>query len=537
MPILQIGFSPESADRAPLPSRRPNRMMSISPLHALRRQLSAIIARTLSPRGVIVSGLVLIVFGWTLCAAALIEARQDAYDHAVENARNLMLLIERDIARNIELYDLSLQNVVDGLADRETMALPAHLRDQVLFDRAATGEYLGSIFVLDARGDIVIDSGANPPRRVNVADRDYFRIHRDGRSHGLYISRPYASRLRHGALTIALSRRIERPDGSFGGIVVGTLSIDFFRALLDGIAVGKQGTAAILEDNGTVVCRLPFDPLMIGRDVSDSPLFVKSNAQRDGVLDGAATIDGVRRIYVYRHLANLPLSVDVAPAESDVYGPWQIRAAWFVTLMDVFSTIILTGSLLLSRELRRRQLAESQLYRLAHTDALTGLDNRGRFDTVIAKEVRRANRSGRPVSMLFVDVDHFKAYNDYYGHPAGDDVLRAVAQRASRCLQRPSDHVARYGGEEFVVTLPDTDARGAANIAETIRQAIAELGIAHARSPYSHVTVSIGVATCDGHSTIEASTLVKRADDALYRAKSNGRNRICENAERQESTA
>ena len=84
--------------------------------------------------------------------------------------------------------------------------------------------------------------------------------------------------------------------------------------------------------------------------------------------------------------------------------------------------------------------------------------------------------------MLFVDVDHFKAFNDYYGHPAGDDVLRRVAQTASRCLRRDSDHVARYGGEEFVVTLPDTDAPGALTVAEGIRRAIAALDIEHAKA-------------------------------------------------------
>ncbi|MDR5665096.1 GGDEF domain-containing protein, partial [Burkholderia cenocepacia] len=127
--------------------------------------------------------------------------------------------------------------------------------------------------------------------------------------------------------------------------------------------------------------------------------------------------------------------------------------------------------------------------------------------------------------VLFVDVDHFKAFNDYYGHPAGDDVLRQVAQSLSRCLRRDSDHVARYGGEEFVVTLPDTDAPGAATVAEGIRRAIAGLGIEHVKSPYGRVTASIGTATAaDGR--MNAATLLRRADEALYRAKSGGRNRV-----------
>ncbi|KUY91285.1 diguanylate cyclase [Burkholderia territorii] len=496
-----------------------------TPLAKLRGHTASAVARILSPRGVLVAGIVLLLFSWGLSTSLLIEARHDAYDHAVENARNLMLLIERDISRNIELYDLSLQNVVDGLADPELMALPPHQRHRLLFDRAASGAYLGAIFVMDAQGNIVIDSAESSPRQGNFADRDYFAVHRDRLAQGLYISRPYASRLRGGALTIALSRRITLADGRFGGIVVGTLSIDYFRALLDGLAVGKHGSAAIVEDNGVLVSRLPFDARVVGLDLHDSPLFIEAQRSSEGALTGVGAIDGVRRIYVYKHLANLPLIVDVAPAEIDIYASWRHRTIWTAVLMGLFTVFIAWGSLALSRELRRRQIAESKLYRLAHTDSLTGLDNRGTFDTVLAKEAQRASRSGRPLSVLFVDVDHFKAFNDYYGHLAGDDVLRRVAQSASGCLRRDSDHVARYGGEEFVVTLPDTDARGAAIVAEGIRRAIAELDIAHGRSPYGHVTASIGAATAAG-GRVNAATLLRQADEALYRAKSGGRNRV-----------
>jgi len=500
--------------------------MNSYPLPAtLRRHTVSAVARILSPRGVVVAGIVLLLLSWGFSTSLLIEARHDAYGHAVENARNLMLLIERDISRNIELYDLSLQNVVDGLSDPELMALPPRQRHRLLFDRAATGAYLGAIFVMDPHGNIVIDSATSPPRPGNFADRDYFTVHRDRLAPGLYISRPYASRLRGGALTIALSRRIVKADGTFGGIVVGTLNIDYFRALLDGVAVGKHGSAAVIEDNGALVSRLPYDARVVGLDLHDSPLFIDSQRRSEGALTGVGAIDGVRRIYVYKHLANLPLLVDVAPAEIDIYASWRHRAIWTAVLMGLFTAFIAWGSLALSRELRRRQIAESKLYRLAHTDSLTGLDNRGTFDAVLAKEAQRASRSGRPLSVLFVDVDHFKAFNDYYGHLAGDDVLRRVAQSASRCLRRDSDHVARYGGEEFVVTLPDTDARGAATVAEAIRRAIAGLDIAHGRSPYGHVTTSIGTATATG-GRVNAAALLRQADEALYRAKSGGRNRV-----------
>ncbi|MFL9861707.1 sensor domain-containing diguanylate cyclase [Paraburkholderia madseniana] len=495
---------------------------------SVRRSVSLAASHVLSPPGVIVSGVLLILFTCSLCAWVLFESRNDAYTHAEENARNLMLVIERDIARNIELYDLSLQAVVDGVADPQMMALPPKIRSAVLFDRAASGKYLGSIFVMNERGDIVVDSRFIPSRVGNFADRDYFTVHRDSGNAGLYISRPYASRLRDGALTIAVSRRITRTDGSFGGVVVGTLSIDYFRALLDGLSVGKRGTAAVIETNGTMITRLPYDPKVIGRDIRNAPVFIQAMSTNEGAFAGTASIDGVRRLYVYKHLPGLPIIVDVAPAESDIYAEWQHRAIRLGIVMAVFSIILGAGSLLLSRELQRRQLAESKLQHLARTDALTGLSNRGTFDETLQKDWQQANRTGRPLSLLFVDIDQFKAYNDYYGHQAGDEVLRAIAQCVTLCIRRPADHVARYGGEEFVVTLPDTDATGATNIAETIRHAVSDLNIEHVQSQYGCVTASIGVVTSLGRAIPDGAVLVKMADSALYEAKSTGRNRVCE---------
>ena len=494
----------------------------------LRRSISSAATRTLSPAGVIVCGVLLWLFICGLCAWVLYSSRSDAYTHAEQDARNLMLVIERDIARNVELYDLSLQAVVDGMTDPQVMALPPKLRNEVLFDRAASGKYLGSIFVINERGDIILDSRFIPARVGNFADRDYFAVHRDSSNASLYISRPYASRLRDGALTIALSRRITRADGSFGGVVVGTLSIDYFRALLDGLSVGQRGTAAVIETNGSMITRLPYDPKVVGRDIQSAPVFIQAMATNEGAFVGTASIDGIRRLYVYKHLPGLPIIVDVAPAEIDIYADWQRRARRLAIVMVMFSIVLGAGSLLLSRELHRRQLAESKLNYLARTDALTGLSNRGTFDDTLQKEWQQANRTERPLSLLFVDIDQFKAYNDYYGHQAGDEVLRAVAQCVALCVQRPADHVARYGGEEFVVTLPDTDATSATNIAETIRHAVSDLRIEHVQSPYACVTTSIGVVTSRGRAVHDHAVLLRMADSALYEAKSTGRNRVCE---------
>lgn len=491
------------------------------------RYARAGVRRLLTPAGVMLGAAAMLVFVWTMCGWALAESHNDASRHATENARSLMLVIERDVARNIELYDLSLQAVVEGVANPQLMALEPHLRGQVLFDRAASGRYLGTIFVMNERGDIVLDSRAIPARAGNFADRDYFTFHRDHASSGLYISKPYASRMRNGALTIALSRRLTRADGSFGGIVAGTLSIEYFRDLLDGVSVGKHGTAAIIETNGCVVARLPYDPATIGRDVSRAPIFVEAMAKSEGSFTGTASIDGIRRLYVHKRLAGLPLIVDVAPAEVDIYADWFVRARRFCLLVAAFSAIIVAGALLLARELGRRHRAEERLQYVARHDALTGLYNRGTFDERLAEESARARRSGTPLSLLFVDIDQFKAYNDYYGHQAGDEALRDVARSLSLCARRPGDNAARYGGEEFVMILPDTDAQAARAIAETIRRAIAAQQIEHIKSVFGRLSVSIGVATRVG-GTFSDHALIQLADAALYKAKSQGRNRVCE---------
>ena len=183
-------------------------------------------------------------------------------------------------------------------------------------------------------------------------------------------------------------------------------------------------------------------------------------------------------------------------------------------------------SLLLDVQLRKRHRAETELQALARTDGLTGLDNRRMLDVTLAREWRRAARSQHALSLLFIDVDYFKRYNDTQGHQAGDDALAAVGHCIAGCLRRPADYAARYGGEEFVVVLPDVDTDGAASIAETIRTGVLDLGIRHDAGATGRLTVSIGVTTSYPEHDDDMQAALKLADDALYRAKEGGRNRI-----------
>lgn len=175
-------------------------------------------------------------------------------------------------------------------------------------------------------------------------------------------------------------------------------------------------------------------------------------------------------------------------------------------------------------DVTRRIELEQELQRLATTDPLTGVGNRRRLDEFLASELARTARSGEPLSLLLCDVDHFKLFNDRYGHPAGDECLTAIARALQMVARRPADLVGRYGGEEFAVVLSCTPLEGAMRVADRIRDAVRALGIVHqANEDRGTVTVSVGVASVVGAWTPQQ--LLPLVDGALYEAKHRGRDR------------
>lgn len=170
--------------------------------------------------------------------------------------------------------------------------------------------------------------------------------------------------------------------------------------------------------------------------------------------------------------------------------------------------------------------AQADLLRqMAFIDGLTGAFNRRRFDEALEVEWRRARRSGEPLALVMIDVDHFKLYNDAYGHQAGDDCLRQIAMAMRGCLRRPGDLLARYGGEEFVCLLPATDIEGARRVADALGDAVEALDLkAAATASHERVTISRGIAATLVNADDGSTTLKQAADSALYRAKHQGRN-------------
>lgn len=171
--------------------------------------------------------------------------------------------------------------------------------------------------------------------------------------------------------------------------------------------------------------------------------------------------------------------------------------------------------------------ANKKLKNMANYDSMTGIANRRYFDSMILKEWSRGARLSKEMTVAILDVDIFKQYNDIYGHPSGDECLRKVATAMSVSARRPYDLVARYGGEEFVILFPETDQEGAITVAKQISENIKAFGIPHAMNPTGKVTFSMGIATAIPTASIRPETILKKADEMLYLAKNNGRNRIC----------
>jgi diguanylate cyclase (GGDEF)-like protein len=183
---------------------------------------------------------------------------------------------------------------------------------------------------------------------------------------------------------------------------------------------------------------------------------------------------------------------------------------------------------LVSERTKQLEDANEILRRLSAQDGLTGIANRRHFDEELSREWRRSARSHQQLSLLMIDIDSFKSYNDRYGHQQGDDCLKRVASTLQELLKRPGDLCARYGGEEFAVILPGTSSDGATQVAETLRAGIEALQIPHAKATSAGiVTVSIGVSSASSFQPEEPTSLISRSDEALYRAKQNGRNRVC----------
>jgi diguanylate cyclase (GGDEF)-like protein len=457
---------------------------------------------------------------------------------AVSNMARALAQHADDTFKEADTVLLGLQErlLVDGDS-------PAALRrlHQVMLTHVKELQQLAGLFVYDQNGRWLVNSQAVLDSSLNNADRPYFIYHRDHPDNRPYVGAPLKSRS-SGRWIIPVSRRLSQADGSFAGVVLATIELEYFQRFYNSIDIGNAGAIVLALNEGVMVLRRPLVESGIGKSMTDTVIFRDYASKSDsGLAEIHSFQDGVLRLNAYTHLKSYPLFVSVARAHDEILAEWRTDAH-----MHMLSVLMLVvGFAVLGRrmvgQIDQRAKAEDDALRahaqieklnqilaqLAMQDGLTGLANRRRFDVALTQELQCASRSGSSLALLMIDVDHFKLYNDMYGHLSGDECLHQVGQAIASAAKRSGDLAARYGGEEFAMILPRCGREQALQIAEQIRQAVRDRRITHAANTDGIVTVSLGVTVWPVIAAgTTAGNLIGAADQALYRAKIEGRDRV-----------
>lgn len=479
----------------------------------------------------------IVLDAWQLWRAHEVQLR----DTEVASA-NLAKALGQHAYDTFKEADTVLVGLVERVENDGTQADALARLHALMVRRVAELPQLHGLFVFDADGAWRVNSQPGATAGLNNAEREYFVYHRTHDGLAPHIGPPIRSKST-GEWIVTISRRIDQADGSFGGVVLATIRMDYFRRFYDSFDIGQKGAVFVATDTGILLLRRPFDEQTLGKDISGLPLF-NTYLRRAPVATNTFTsrLDGVTRVNSHRRLDAYPLVVSAALSRDEALADWRDDVLFHSVALTALVGGLAVLGWRLTRQIARRAAAETELRRaraelealnatleqLAMQDGLTGLANRRKFDLSLADEFARARREAGALALIMIDVDHFKRYNDIYGHAAGDDCLRQVGAVVAAADRRPGDLSARYGGEEMAVLLPGTDLAGALAVAEAIRAQIAALAIAHAGNSAGVVTVSAGVqAFIPVAATLTPLALIEQADRALYRAKELGRNQVC----------
>ncbi|MEX3937849.1 putative bifunctional diguanylate cyclase/phosphodiesterase [Paraburkholderia phymatum] len=469
-------------------------------------------------------GITLATTGVTV--ASLYEMRLDAMAQARDAAQNMVISLQNEIERNLDIYQLAMRDVATSAETASIVRLPPDVRQLVAFGSATNAKELGALFATDATGKLVLDSRSIQPRNLNVSDRDYFQVQRRQKNAGLYISAPYVPYTAAPGLPhIALSRRLEDKDGGFAGIVGGTLRLSYFRQLFEDSILGQHDTITLLRTDGTVLMRQPFHEGDIGKSLASGHSFGPLVQADHGTYIDIAVLDHIERLYTFRRIGSYPLVVVVGFATDDIFAGWRKRAIAIGIVSVILDALLILLSLMFSRQLRKRLAMERRLKRLAWFDSLTGLPNRTQLQREALRILTNAKRMGSTLAVLFIDLDRFKRVNDTQGHAVGDEVLSQIARRLQNEIQT-GDIIGRLGGDEFLAVLQECDMLKAKRVAGRVLQAVYQPILINSKQD-TRITISasIGIALSP-HDGEETDILLRNADLAMYKAKSAGRNQV-----------
>jgi diguanylate cyclase (GGDEF)-like protein len=464
---------------------------------------------------------------WAFFAYWAVSARQEAVAAAGSGLQQMAHAVEQystNLFKMAELFQVTAERWLEANSSsdpRRDAGFVALVDDF----RKRTGNLI-DIRLASADGDLYYFPNEQAGPRDNVADREYFKAV-IGAAPGLrHIGIPVVSRV-SGQWRLPISVRMRR---AHSGLEVINASLDL-SALIDAFELERpkpNGSIALWKSDGTLLARAPLVKSLVGKQMAERWLELAAirNQPAGWHLASASPIDGEARLVGHARLRESQMLVVVTATLADTLE------AYYRQLLPIFAVLVLLtvgGVLFAMRLVRALRLQEShavELQRLATTDPLTGVGNRRQFFETGQQEFLRALRYGKTMSLLMVDIDHFKVVNDRWGHAIGDSVLVALTETISS-LVREQDTVGRLGGEEFAVILPETDLPGALASAERLRAAVeqAQIACAGGTGAVLSVTVSIGVAALAADDTSFEAVLA-RADKRLYAAKDAGRNRV-----------
>ncbi len=460
------------------------------------------------------------------------QTRSHELDIANTNAANLSRSMAQQADDTFDQADIPVAGIVERLSYDGFGAATSSRMHDYLRATAAGVEQIQGLFIYDKEGNWAATSLTHMPASANNADREYFQFHKAIDSDLPHIGQAIRSRTT-GDWIIPISRRVNDSMGHFAGVVLATIELAYFDRFFDRFDIGQRGVITLALADGTVLARRPTMENVRGASIAEGELFRRYLKEH---YEGTATVESIldheKRLYGYKRLDRYPLVVLAGLSEHEVLGEWR-QYAWrsLAIIVCVVVANLLFG-VLLFQQIRFGLNAESQLRIASHSleklalqDSLTGLANRRHFQEILGLEFANGHANLHPLSLIMIDIDYFKSYNDNYGHVAGDKCIVAVAECLRGNLNRTGDLAVRYGGEEMAVFLPYSEANGAFALAEKIRLAVLARGIEHQGNPNAIVSISLGVYGCQAQECPTPEAFVERADAALYAAKHEGRNR------------
>jgi diguanylate cyclase (GGDEF)-like protein len=328
-----------------------------------------------------------------------------------------------------------------------------------------------------------------------------------------------------GRPVIVVAHRLDRSDGGFAGLVTADIALERIAGLLRVAVTPSHGEASLYSSAFALLARYPAtgQPLRPGASAPAELARHAGEGPVAGTFVETSAIDGRERRVAFQRLAAHGLVATVARVRSEQLAHFRHDAVLTLVESVVLAALAIGMAIMIQRSWQRQEHASRELERLARTDALTGLANRRRFFELAESELARAGRYGSPLSVLMIDIDHFKDVNDACGHATGDLVLRQLAETC-RAVFRQVDTVGRVGGEEFAVLLPETPLTGAVEVADRLRSAVQATRVPREDGEPIAITVSVGVATSAPGKSVD--DLMSQSDTALYEAKRTGRNRV-----------